>query len=528
MRRDGYAGKPVHIGYPFHGLVRNGTLTLPNGETKEIRFKFQNYIGGPFVPPSMPSMVQRNPFALGDTRPAAEQSDDLTINGREYYDYALCPVGSSSFFGGRNIAKIRTGLDFGDWGTRAWLYTDPEGKSYAINLVIAPPSGGDDIMHPRLYCGRYDPTLEEEEKTIYSAQFWQGDLPRYYTSGDTSMSIRCFSATEDGTKAVHSVYESTEFGGVPYRISDYSTVYDAGYLPFLLYSDERMGILLRAVITVEVSGTGTDDLGNGLTFNVTIEDHEPVQTQVTGTPVTHTRMVQTQEDASGNCSIQSETFSVEEFKWNNAEVLTKWVEPSGIEKELVGSVTVNRSYGQAGTLGDQTGTANCNEGGLEDKIITWSKVENHYDYGIEQELKIRTVGSELSDWENTYSDYIHVFGDVISADPNYCLCDSDPTAPIAPNIDGSKDAALQANFNAQLDIAQGKQPLVYHVNGGAVVFIPEAGEARVWSFGQQATIACDCSDYSKILNLVGLLQIAVDPGKSLITVELSNDDILYI
>lgn len=533
MRRDSYTGKPDYIGYPFHGLVRNGSLILPNSQVIDVRHKTvdTDYVSNPFILSSMPSMVQRNPFATGDTRDAAVKANDLTVNGREYLDYALCPTNYRTWFGGRNIAAPILGLTGGDFGCRGWFYTDPAGQIYTFYLVIFPPSGGDDIFHPNVRCYGYDTKLEEDSDSINTVTHWIGDLPRYYAGGgDSFMRIHTFSATEDGAKAVHSIYECTKYGGVPLRISDNSPIYDFGYRPFLIHNDERSGLTLRAVITVEVSGTGTDRFGNGLTVNVTIDDFEPTQAQTIGISTNHQNTEKTQEDGSGQCVLQSGSFTVTETVWTNEEVLSRWVTPSGALKELVGTNTTKTKYGPNGTLGDQVGTADCNATAIEDRLITWGTVNKHYDIGIFTDLAIRTVGG-ADDWSYSYSDYPEVSGDVITADPfyaQYCNCSTDPTAPVTPNIDGWKDDALVAAFEPLMANAENGKPHVYHVNGGTVVFLPDLGQVKVWTFDQEDTVACDCSDYPKTLDLIGQLQIAADPGKGEITVEFSTDSIVYI
>lgn len=110
------------MGFPYHGLVRNNVLTLPNGV--DIPVTSSRMIG--------PTFVYRIPGAPGDTRSAAEKLEDKTVNGREYYDYLLMPA-SGSIVGSSTVYGVTSGF-LGK--NTPHIYVDPAGTPWFMYLYI--------------------------------------------------------------------------------------------------------------------------------------------------------------------------------------------------------------------------------------------------------------------------------------------------------------------------------------------------------------------------------------------------------
>lgn len=100
-------------GCPWHGLIRSGVLTLPNGETVEM------------IQPEGATAALRHPQAPGNGGDEAPRTD-----GRQWWPAAiLCGLGSASpRLHGRPIAPLR------------WLYIDPAGEVWGVEHNLTPTS----------------------------------------------------------------------------------------------------------------------------------------------------------------------------------------------------------------------------------------------------------------------------------------------------------------------------------------------------------------------------------------------------
>lgn len=101
---------PRRLGLPYHGLVRNGELTLPNGRT--ITY------GATFVDGSC--HVVRNTAGANTRAFSAEEVAHDTAEGKEWLDYGLVASGN---LGSAGICRMGY-----------WLYCDPAGTVWIMRL----------------------------------------------------------------------------------------------------------------------------------------------------------------------------------------------------------------------------------------------------------------------------------------------------------------------------------------------------------------------------------------------------------
>lgn len=116
---------PSFIGCPFHGLVIDGTLTLPNSQTMPYTSAVSAF-----------TQVLRNPAGVANARArtAEEQTAD-TAAGRQWLDYG---IRNANRFNGEALGV----------GKQFVLYSDPAGSVW---LLVYDPILGDDTVRPRLY-----------------------------------------------------------------------------------------------------------------------------------------------------------------------------------------------------------------------------------------------------------------------------------------------------------------------------------------------------------------------------------------
>lgn len=104
------------FGHPFHGLCKDGTLHLPNGQTMS------------YPQPSNGDVhVQRVPGAAGGAGLTPEQLAAETAAGHTWIDYGLLSGGSLQFWG----------HDIG-----GWIYIDPDGARWLVRLMTMPVAAG--------------------------------------------------------------------------------------------------------------------------------------------------------------------------------------------------------------------------------------------------------------------------------------------------------------------------------------------------------------------------------------------------
>lgn len=180
-------------GHPWHGLVEDGTLTLPNSDT--MIYPIPSSAGEAdvlaFQPPGTPPVV-RSP----------EQAAADAAAGRQWLDYALIC--------GRNDRRLY-GQSIGGNGT--WLYAAPDGSRWRVTLggVL----GNRDLTVPlvaTVTCIRFGAfgAPEEEHDLPITLADWQQDVPGkpggdwfIYNQGDvTSAKVSVEDVDRTGSRAI--------------------------------------------------------------------------------------------------------------------------------------------------------------------------------------------------------------------------------------------------------------------------------------------------------------------------------------
>lgn len=220
----------TEIGTPFHGLVIDGTLTLPNSAT----------MTWPAVASAFTQVLRNSTGAANAPTRTTEQQTADTAAGRQWLDYALR---NGSRFNGRVVSSW-------DW----ILYPDPAGNVWLIENRFVSSSTQ---ARPRLYVvglfgrvhyGITPPNLTCD-RLIYSADITPTDsasvgVDNYYTHS--------LLQNEDGNKALLRVYRTMLGASWAQR-----------YMWDLYVTNQQdAGTRLSDLYEITISGTGSLEPGH--------------------------------------------------------------------------------------------------------------------------------------------------------------------------------------------------------------------------------------------------------------------------
>lgn len=176
------------VGIPFHGLVADSVLTLPDNSTMaypQLYYGQTNYV--------------KHPLANAPTRSAYEQALD-TANNYQWLDYAMLS-GAYCNIGGQNL------------GARHWLYCDDE-NAWDVYLKVE-KAGTYDLLATlklkRLF-GRLPvdgADLSMTERTLATLQWTVTDCAGATITADTYAlwdGMNLFTANQTGSVSLHNLY----------------------------------------------------------------------------------------------------------------------------------------------------------------------------------------------------------------------------------------------------------------------------------------------------------------------------------
>jgi len=233
------------VGMPFHGLVDNGTLTLPNAAQDTISLG---------TTPYGPCCVLRHPDPPGITRTAAEQQHDIDT-GKEWREYAL--ITAQGDLNGHSI------------GTNNRIYIDPAGTPWLIAFDF----------------GTFDATLTRSISITLSSIFGRFRTPAYTAINRLLDSETLTFPTSEGEYPHHALFTHNEDGS-GFKANFYTYYQNAGAdntirdyvgINTTIYRARQ----LKKIVTYTIAGTGDTDpasLGDGITGSISVEDiAKPVQ-----------------------------------------------------------------------------------------------------------------------------------------------------------------------------------------------------------------------------------------------------------
>lgn len=269
-----------NLGLPYHGLVTDGVLTLPNSDT----------ITG-LDPQYGPSYVLRHPNAPGIVR-SGDQATADTAAGRAWRDYAL--------LGDRGRYLANAPLD-------GSIYIDPAGTCWLIEITCTVNQanvGG--TLYPRAIFaitlkgifGRFGRDYPSVNRALVTNDFYilRRDIPDFVTNCDRAV-LAFATPNETGSAWKYNVYLVPT--GVP----------SGGFIkwqnPAFSFGTRPYGVL-ESIFTITISGTGSTTaatLGDGISASVSRE--EVVHTYTSGTFEAGTAStLNVVQDGSGDWCVQ--------------------------------------------------------------------------------------------------------------------------------------------------------------------------------------------------------------------------------
>lgn len=220
---------------PFHGLWKQGQITLPNGQQKTYPMPSGNVtelFGN--------SRLVRVPGLAVPNRNPAEQAADLAA-GREWRNYALL-AGYEPVYAGTGIS--RTAPTFGPTDG-CWLYVDPMLNVWRIRCFANWTGGSTDAASGSIEVrrfGRFDGQAHAASSVPFSGVGIEGSPPFEYSDAP----FRFLNANSRGSEA----WLATLFA--------WDSINNSQSWPLL-------------IMRVRVSGVGNEALaGAGLSFDVTL------------------------------------------------------------------------------------------------------------------------------------------------------------------------------------------------------------------------------------------------------------------
>lgn len=195
--QPGPPGRITIWGHPWHGLVEDGVLTLPNAATMS------------YPAPSAGGEADVLAFAVPGTpavsRDAAQTAAD-TAAGRQWLNYALISGHYARQLYGQNIG-----------GNGSWLYAAPDGSRWLVTLAGVPNTH--DLTTPwatTVTCVRFGEFGTDPETHVLNATLadWQQSIPGhpggdYNVAGGgtiTSAQVSVDDVRTDGSQAVLVIY----------------------------------------------------------------------------------------------------------------------------------------------------------------------------------------------------------------------------------------------------------------------------------------------------------------------------------
>jgi hypothetical protein len=188
-------GKVLRFGHPWHGLARNGVLTLPNGQQMPYR-----------QPAGGAARVFRVPGVAGVEGPAGDDAPtpEDAAAGLQWLPYAMISGDLSG-----QLYTERLPAD-------SWLYADPQGRSWLVTVsfagsaqTVAAVEGQAATVTLRRF-GLLDAAAETHVYPLAMPADMGQDTPEVYNPAITNdlvflnksdIQIRFFDATSDGARA---------------------------------------------------------------------------------------------------------------------------------------------------------------------------------------------------------------------------------------------------------------------------------------------------------------------------------------
>ena len=301
------SSSPTYVGTPYHGLVKDGTVTLPNGSTYDIP-------GFVILHPEGPSYKLQHPSPPGANRTLEQEQQDI-LDGLEWKTYALK---TEEHVNGMAITSS------------LWIiYIDPAGTAWHLRYIFDYEVNDNTTMHCTIENrGRFG-FLSRDHATVANPVLIQhtfmpinpdydGVDPKpedykFYPENPDQIFFGGFSQNENGSLAMFNVSTGT---GAP----DFT--------------------FLNQIVTVNVSGTGSlsrNTFGNGInvTFDIQTLPHDgtpydPIQTGSGGA-------VESEWDDGSKiitASPRSEAPSGVVYNYFQKEVYYKYIWHDGTVKEV--------------------------------------------------------------------------------------------------------------------------------------------------------------------------------------------------
>lgn len=211
-------------GPPFHGVVVDGTLTLPNSGTMA------------YTDPDNPDTFRfKGPHSWTPNRSAGDITDDTT-NGYQWLDYAIL-AGSGFQYAGSNIG--------------GWMWTDSAGNNWKVTTTLTAQDPGTTPINATVTFtkwGMIGAAAETHTVNISISDIQQTGFASLRTEGDGGDIILLCDVSPDGSKAAFVMGLSG---------SDFIRTYSLGFLEITL-SGSGSGV----TASLAVARSRTQTLGN--------------------------------------------------------------------------------------------------------------------------------------------------------------------------------------------------------------------------------------------------------------------------
>ena len=167
--QPGPAGVVKMFGHPWHGLVEDGTLTLPNAATM------------PYPAPTAAGEADVLAFVVPGTPPVTRSTEQAAADaaaGRQWLDYALISGRSPRRLYGKTLG-----------GNASWLYAAPDGSRWRVTLTDGFATHDlTSAWNATITCARFGEfggTAETHDLAATLAD-WQQDIPGH-AGGDYAL-----------------------------------------------------------------------------------------------------------------------------------------------------------------------------------------------------------------------------------------------------------------------------------------------------------------------------------------------------
>lgn len=317
-----------HWGCPWHGLVRAGVLTLPNGQTKAY----------PSLPPSErrsgDTYLVQVPGVPEVVRTPAEQAAD-TAAGRQWWNKAI--ISSQQFLlYGKSID--------------GWVYCDPAGARWRVDgLTFEPVTGNAGSWPVKLVrFGEFQGAEESYSHTVALGNLGQS-TPTLNNVSQTTLQVRDISP--DGSRALLAIVAQRSISGEWPLWPDGSS---SRWMPALGWLELTIsGLGSEAVLSLSVLHTRAQTIG---TYDADLGEPsasvwywlETTRTVVSEGPpliVEHTPSVHTTSTGEGETGwtslLRAGPGSTSVYEERTGVILAVWYAPAGTYQRLTYDVRMD-------------------------------------------------------------------------------------------------------------------------------------------------------------------------------------------